>query len=87
MRRVTNSESDFRNFLKAGSFEVSGYTGESSYVLLSVPAGYSEGRQKATYLLKGFSEVVQRINDTVIIDCLIFVDSVITTTRPEYTVD
>lgn len=31
MSREINSESDLRNFLNAGNFEVSGYTGESSY--------------------------------------------------------
>ena len=32
MRRSINSERDLRNFLNTGSLDVSGYTGELSYV-------------------------------------------------------
>jgi len=66
-----NSERDLRNFLNTGSLDVSGYTGELSYVsFIRRIWGKDLG---TSYLFQRFCEIVEAVDDAVIIECFICV--------------
>lgn len=78
-----SSERDARKRLNAGNFEVRGYIGEFSWGEISGEFACDE----QCNLFEALCEIVERINDAVIVDCLVFIDRVIATTCTQDAVD
>ena len=78
-----SSERDARKRLNAGNFEVRGYIGEFSYREINKEFVCDEECD----LFEPLCEIVERIDDAVVVDCLIFIDRVIATTCTQDAVD